>query len=56
MRSSCIATEPHNFKILLFLLYGYHHTLILKDIAIPTLLSQFTISNFYQSANWNFWG
>ena len=24
---SCIATEPHNFKILLFLLHGYHHTL-----------------------------
>ena len=23
--SSCIATEPHNFKILLFLLYSYHH-------------------------------
>ena len=40
---------------LLFLLYGYYHTLIPKDIAIPTLLSKSTISNFYQSANWNFW-
>ena len=31
--SSCIATEPHNFKILPFLLHGYH-TPKLKNIAI----------------------
>ena len=27
MSSSCIATEPDNFTVLLFLLHGYHHTL-----------------------------
>ena len=56
MCSSYIAIEPNNFKISPFLLYGYHHTLQLKDIATPILLSHSTISNFYQSANWDFWG
>ena len=36
--SSCIATEPHNFKILAFLLYGYH-TPQLKNIAISAIAS-----------------
>ena len=39
MCSSSIVIKSHNFKILLFLIYGYHHTLWLKDIAIPSLLS-----------------
>ena len=39
MCSSLIVIKSHNFKILLFLIYGYHHTLWLKDIAIPSLLS-----------------
>ena len=39
MCSSSIVIESHNFKILLFLIHGYHHTLWLKDIAIPSLLS-----------------
>ena len=34
--SSCMALEPHNFKILVFLLYGYH-TPQLKNIAIPAI-------------------
>ena len=36
MCSSCIATEPHNFKILAFLLCAYH-TPQLKNIAIPAI-------------------
>ena len=35
--SSCIAIEPHNFKILPFFLYDYH-TSQLKNIAISLLL------------------
>ena len=34
--SSCMAIEPQNFKILAFLLYGYH-TPQLKSIAIPAI-------------------
>ena len=34
--SSCMAIEPHNFKILAFLLYGYH-SLQLKNIAIHAI-------------------
>ena len=34
--SSCIAIEPHNFKILALLLYGYH-TSQLTNIAIPAI-------------------
>ena len=34
--SSCMAIEPHNFKILAFLLYGYHSPHI-KNIAIPAI-------------------
>ena len=56
MCSSFIAIEPHNSEILPFLLYGYHHTIQLKDIVIPTLLPHSTISNFYQSDNQNFFG
>ena len=38
-----MATEPHNFKILLFLLYGHHQ---LKDIAIPELRITLSLHNF----------
>ena len=34
--SSCVAIEPHNFKFLAFLLYGYHDPQ-LKNIAIPAI-------------------
>ena len=34
--SSCIVIEPNNFKIMLFLLHGYH-TPKLKNIAIPVI-------------------
>ena len=40
---SCIAIEPHIFKILLLLLRGYH-TSQLKNIAIPT--TAFSLDNF----------
>ena len=41
--SSCIAIEPHNFKILPFLLYGYY-TPELKNFAIPDIT--FSLHNF----------
>ena len=41
--SSCIAIEPHNFKILPFLLCGYH-TPQLKNIAIFAIV--FSLHNF----------
>ena len=34
--SCCMAIEPHNFKILACLLYGYHSPQ-LKNIAIPAI-------------------
>ena len=34
--SFCMAIEPHKFKILAFLLYGYHSPQ-LKNIAIPSI-------------------
>ena len=37
------AFEPHNFKILLFLLYGYH-TPLLRNIAAPAIT--FSLHNF----------
>ena len=40
--SSCIAIEPHNFKILPFFPYG-HHTTLLKNIAIPFSLHNFKL-------------
>ena len=41
--SSCIVIELHNFKIMLFLLHGYH-TLQLKNIAVPAI--DFSPHNF----------
>ena len=41
--SSCIVIEPHNFKIMLFLLHGYHIPQ-LKNIAIPAIPS--SLQNF----------
>ena len=41
--SSCIAIEPHNFKILAFFLYGYRNPQ-LKHIATPAIV--FSSYNF----------
>ena len=50
-----MVTEPHNFKVLSFLLNCYH-TLDLKILLSLLLLSRPTISKFYEPANWNFFG
>ena len=54
-RSSCIVTEPHYFKILSFLLHGYHF-LQLKNIAIPAIA--FSPHNFkiLPTCQLDFWG
>ena len=51
MFSSCIVTEPHNFKILPFLLHAYH-TPQLKNITIPATVFLPYDFKFCQSANW----
>ena len=55
--SSCMTTESHNFKILAFLLYGYHSPQ-LKNITIPAsccfLTPQF--QTFTNLLIWIFWG
>ena len=39
----CVVTDPHNFKILSFLLHGYN-TLQLKNNAVPAFA--FSLHNF----------
>ena len=51
MFSPCIVTEPHNLKILPFLLHTYH-TPQLKNITIPATVFLPYDFKFCQSANW----
>ena len=51
--SSCIAIESHNFKILAFLLNGYH-TPQLKNIAIPAIAFSSHSFKLLPTAYWNF--
>ena len=52
--SSYIAIDPHNFQILLFLLYGYH-TPQLENIALPAIVFSLHTRTFMNLLIGIFW-